>query len=255
MTTAIQLTDPFDESCLLIILLQLSSVTSSFDVFSPSIAECENKEISTIHLTTEKLPWDPSTEEYSERETCILDHKSQISITATSTRGPVSVSAVILYTLAYDASGVIDSDNFVTALSAQIQVRIALIDMVRKPSVELLVFAKRWGITPEKAQKTIQATTQREIRSMLHPSLSRWFQTNNRNLTEIFIIIVWCILYFLIWCLPVQCPEGATNVLKYMPQTLDEPELSNWNLEWSTWDLVIAVCTEQCPTSLSLWQC
>ena len=142
-THAIQLGDPFDATHPLIIQLQLSSVTIYFDVYSSSIAEYVNEDIPNIHLTDEEPPWDPSTEEYSERETCILDHKSQISITATSTRGPVSVSAVILYTLAYDASGVIDSDNFVTALSAQIQVRIALIDMVRKPSVELLVFAKR----------------------------------------------------------------------------------------------------------------
>ena len=48
-----------------------------------------------------------------------------------------------------------------------------MVGMVRKPSVERIVLAKRWGITLEKAQKTIQATTQRRIRAMVHPLLSR----------------------------------------------------------------------------------
>ena len=61
------------------------------------------------------------------------------------------------------------------------QISRALIGMVRKPSVEPIVLAQRWGITPEKAQKTIQATMQWELRTMLHPSLSRQFRINNRD--------------------------------------------------------------------------
>ena len=53
-----------------------------------------------------------------------------------------------------------DDDYFATELSAQIQVSIALIGMVRKPSIDLIVLAKQWVITHEKAQKPIQATIQ-----------------------------------------------------------------------------------------------
>ena len=81
--------------------------------------------------------------------------------------GPVYVSTVASYSLAYDATDVMDNDNIATALSAQIQTSIALIGMVRKLSFEPIVSAKRWGITPEKASKTIQATTWRGIRTML----------------------------------------------------------------------------------------
>ena len=73
----------------------------------------------------------------------------------------------------YYAADVMDNDNPATALSAQKQISIALIGMVGKPSVEPIVLAKRLGITPEKAQKTIQATMQRRIRAMPHPLLSR----------------------------------------------------------------------------------
>mgnify|MGYP006186246423 CR=1 FL=1 len=117
-----------------------------------------------------------------QKETRMLDHQGQISIPATVARGPVFVSAVVSYSLAYDAADVMDNDNLATALSVQIQISLVLIGMVRKPSVEPIVLAKRWGITPEKAQKTIQATTQRGIRTMLHPLLSRRFRTNDRNL-------------------------------------------------------------------------
>ena len=88
-------------------------------------------------------------------------------------RGPVHVSAVISYSLAYDATDVMDDDYHATALSAQIQISITLIGAVRKLSTEPIVLAKEWGITPDKAQKTIQAIMQRGISTMLYHSLSR----------------------------------------------------------------------------------
>ena len=66
-----------------------------------------------------------------------------------------------------------DNDNLATAMEAQIQISIALIGMVGKPSIDPIVLAKRWGSTPEKAQETIQATTEKGIRTMLHSLLSR----------------------------------------------------------------------------------
>ena len=68
-THAIELVNPFDAAHLLIIPLQLSSVTSYFDMYFPSVAEYENEDIPKIHLTVEESPWDPSMNEYSERET------------------------------------------------------------------------------------------------------------------------------------------------------------------------------------------
>ena len=70
-------------------------MTSYFGVFSISIAECENEEISKIHQTAEKPLWDPSTNEYSEKKTQMLDHQGQISISSIVAMGPVYVSAVI----------------------------------------------------------------------------------------------------------------------------------------------------------------
>ena len=72
----------------------------------------------------------------------MLDYQGQISIPTTA-RGSVYVSAVISYSLAYNATDVMDNDNLATALSAQIQNGIVQIGKVRKPSVESIVLVKR----------------------------------------------------------------------------------------------------------------
>ena len=46
-------------------------------------------------------------------------------------KGPVFVSLIILYSFAHDATDVMDDDNHTTAFSAQTQVSIALIGIVR----------------------------------------------------------------------------------------------------------------------------
>ena len=181
-THATELINPFDAIHPLIILLQLSGVTSYFDVYSSGVAEYEDKDIPKIHFTAEEPPWDPLTNEYSKRETCMLDHQGQIRIPATASKGPIYVSTVVLHSLVYDATVVMDNGNLGIALESQIQICIVLIGMIRTPSIEPIVSSKRWDITPEKAQKTIQDTLQRWIRTMLHPLLSTQIRTNDRNL-------------------------------------------------------------------------
>ena len=93
-----------------------------------------------------------STNEYSERETQMVDHQCQISI-------PKGTS-FCQCSLTYDTTDVTDNDNLATALSAQILISIVLISTFRKMALEPIVLAKQWGITPVKDQKNIQATTQ-----------------------------------------------------------------------------------------------
>ena len=74
-THAIELVNHFDATHLLIILPNLIGITIYFDVYSPSITEYEDEENTKIHLTANEPPWDPSTSEYSEQETHMLDHQ------------------------------------------------------------------------------------------------------------------------------------------------------------------------------------
>ena len=86
----------------------------------------------------------------------MLDYLGQISIPATVGRGPVFISTVILYSLAYDATDVMDDNDLATALSAQIQDSAALIGMVRKPLVEPIVLTKQWGLSPDKDKSQLK---------------------------------------------------------------------------------------------------
>ena len=67
------------------------------------------------------------------------DHQGQITIHTTTERGLASVNAFILHSLAYDAIDVMDNDNLATTVSAQIQVSIVLIGIVRKLSLEPII--------------------------------------------------------------------------------------------------------------------
>ena len=79
------------------------------------------------------------------------------------------VSADISYSLAYEAIDATDDDNLMTALSAQIQISIVLIGMVRKLIVKLMILPKQWVTTLQRALKMLPATTNCEIRTMHHP--------------------------------------------------------------------------------------
>ena len=121
----------------------------------------------------------------------MLDHDGQISIPSTVARGLVYVSAVVSYSMAYDFPVVTDTDNLATELSAQIQISIALIGIVRKLSIESIVLAKRWGITPEKLRRLFKPQHREGLRlcSNLH------CQDSSQKITGIFIIVAWHILF------------------------------------------------------------
>ena len=58
------------------------------------------------------------------------------------TKGLLFISAIFLTSLAFDAVDVMDNDHLATELTAQILVSTALIDIVRKLSVEHIILAK-----------------------------------------------------------------------------------------------------------------
>ncbi len=48
--------------------------------------------------------------------------------------------------------------------------------------VDAATLAKNWQIGLATAKRTVEATTQRSVRTTLHPTLSRRFRTNDRQL-------------------------------------------------------------------------
>jgi hypothetical protein len=51
-----------------------------------------------------------------------------------------------------------------------------------KAGVDAAKLANKWGIGIEAAKRTRLVTTKRGIRSMIHPSLTKWYKTNDRKM-------------------------------------------------------------------------
>ena len=54
--------------------------------------------------------------------------------------------------------------------------------LTRMQPTEPNYFAEKWGVGLEAARRTLECTTQRGLWTVLHPSLIRRFQTNDRRL-------------------------------------------------------------------------
>jgi hypothetical protein len=55
-------------------------------------------------------------------------------------------------------------------------------EMRDKAGVDAATLAKNWGIGIESVKRTRLVTTQRGIRRMIHPSLTKRYNTNDRQL-------------------------------------------------------------------------
>ena len=71
---------------------------------------------------------------------------------------------------------IVDADNH------EFQVISSITSSIWKPNIEATQLAKNWGIGLETAKRTIEATTQRGLRTILHNTLSPRFCTNDWQL-------------------------------------------------------------------------
>ena len=59
---------------------------------------------------------------------------------------------------------------------------ISAMSVTGRSTIDPDILAQRWGISAKTAEQTIKKTTQRGIRTVLNPALSRRFRTNDRQL-------------------------------------------------------------------------
>jgi len=180
-THAIQLSDPDDPTHPLLIPLKVHGVTSYFTAMKPTPEEYEDQNITHIELTGDSPPWDPSDPDFARREDTMVDLEGKIVIPKTSARGRFVISSVQSYS--HDgAVDLVDDENFAVALEENVNVRISKVSSTPSVALDHETLAKRWNISPDKAKMTIRKTTQRGMRTVLHPTLSRRFRTNDRML-------------------------------------------------------------------------
>ena len=144
-----------------------------------------------IWLTSKDLTWDPSSTLLEEEENALADPRGEAMSDPTA-RGRELVINQVTTSVCLDAADVTHDDNFAAVLESNIHVNVSEISnsttrygnikSKRGNRVDAETLARRWNIDPAKAKNTIKRTTQRGVRSLMHPTHLRRFSTNDRML-------------------------------------------------------------------------
>jgi hypothetical protein len=151
--------------------LSLHGVISYFPSSKPTKEEYESTDLDLcLDLTYENPEWDPSSPMFGEQENAMIDSSGRLI-----DRGHIRRQVATLSTMDetfYDLNVALQRTTYVSTLKS-IKPRYA---------IQPAILAKTWNIGLKVAQQTLDATLQRGVRTMLHPTLSRRFRTNDRQL-------------------------------------------------------------------------
>ena len=178
-THALTIKDPNNPIQPVILPLNLRGVTSLLYVRPVTIDEFNSLDHPRLHLTSETLTWDPSTTLFEEQETAMIDYSGNI-ISNDAVRGP-SQTLIIneLHSLATDMADMTHKHNFHQVLASYVvisSVDASLNGHVRSRKsapIDFKTLAARWMVSPDRAKRTVQLTTQRGVRTCLNPTLAR----------------------------------------------------------------------------------
>jgi hypothetical protein len=176
-THALTVPDPDDPLQMLTLPLSLRGVTSLLHVRNVTANDFYNDNIPRIDLTLETLTWDPSTTLYEEQENRITNHSGAI-VRGAALRGPDLVINA-LHSLTTDLADILHNCNFHQVLLSHVNISSmdtslnGHIRMRKTALIDHMTLASRWMISPEKAKRTVQRTTQRGVRTCLNPALAR----------------------------------------------------------------------------------
>ena len=183
-----------DQGERVILPFKLKGVVSLLPVHSITRDEWRRHDAPVITLTSGTLTWDPNTTIFEEQENAMRDYKGNLHRRDTEARGPLMViNSMSCNSLSCDAADITADENFGHVLESNVNIssanvvkdstsRYGNIESKKGKQVDYATLAKRWGISPDKAKQTVLKTTQRGVRSVLHPSLSRRYPTNDRML-------------------------------------------------------------------------
>jgi hypothetical protein len=177
-THALTITDPDNPLQLVILPLTLRGVTSLFNVRTVTINEFNSQDYPQLHLTSETLTWDPMTNLYEQQENSMIDYSINI-IHDTAVRGQVPTLIVNeLQSLTTDLADMMHDCNFHQVLTSNIVVSSVdaslsgHVQLRKAAPIDFMTLAAWRIITPERAEKTVQLTTQRGVCTCLNPTLA-----------------------------------------------------------------------------------
>jgi hypothetical protein len=188
-THALIVQNPDNDSTTLSFPLHLQGMTSYLPVRKHTASKWETGDIVRIDMTAENLNWDPNDPTYSSQEAAMTDYMGVVL--PRPDRGQLFVINT-LSSMTTDATDITDDENFDIALEQHVTVSIAVLDTTKtvpgrihskagKP-VEAEMLAKHWLIPANCAARTVDRTMQRGVHTILDPTLSCRFLTNNHML-------------------------------------------------------------------------
>ena len=139
-------------------------MTSYFPTCTPTTAEYES--CSHYDPTYDSPEWEPHSTTFKDQEENASRGVDDGSVSCLTTQRDTSSSF----------AAILEHNQFIpNHMIAEIKTR-------TQQNIEPHVLARRWNIGIKAARNTICRTTQRGTRTVLHPSLSRRFRTNDRQL-------------------------------------------------------------------------
>ncbi len=177
-THALTMTDPNNPLQPVILPLTLRGVMSLLNVRTVTINEFNSQDYPRLHLTSETLTWDPTTNLYEQQENAMMDYSGNIAHDA-AMRGQVPTLIVndlqLLTTdladMTHDCNfhQVLTSHDLISSVDASLSGHVRL----RKAApIDFMTLAAQWMIALEHAKKTVQLTPQRGVCTCLNPMLA-----------------------------------------------------------------------------------
>ena len=127
--------------------------------------------------------WNPHDTAHNQQEASYLDSSGQFRKPGDREIGNLWSCRRFLHEVQLAANY---GNTSVSALACAIQsatLNVAAMHITgHKRSIDAPTLARNWGIGLQAAKQTVKVTTQRGIRSIANPSLSRRFRTNDRQL-------------------------------------------------------------------------
>ena len=164
-----------------------------------------------MELTAASPAWNPYDKDFVQLEQSCLNYRGHL-ISVARSDDPHRVTEMGLhpadtvcgeephwklspFSLQHDAADITDNDNFGAALEATRQVTLMRTNLTpetydicqvhtskRQGAVDYVALAHHWQIPLHKAKNMVERTMQRGMQTVLHPTLSRHFCTNDRML-------------------------------------------------------------------------
>jgi hypothetical protein len=182
-----------DESFVIPFPLMLDGIATYFPTFKPTKEQYETAQEgdNMFVLTYDSPEWDPHKKWFSEQENSMLDSRGLVRLRSPSL--PVRLSSVdtMLTNHEDDLPVALNRCRIISETHSQVKLddknndtdaQVLVVKAKKAPRLDPATLALHWGIGLAAAAKTIKNTTHRAFCTVLNPSLSHCFWTNDRQL-------------------------------------------------------------------------